>query len=345
MSYLGYMKNSEIKSMYKINKIVRPHSVVLLFPLLWGLSINFSYEKAILHWAYVAGLFCVIGLIIPKSNLKASLSNPIFILTTLFTIYASICYFTIGFSSSLIRASLSALLIMLFTPKDILIQHRRTLFVCTIICAVIAICFSSYQSYILDLSRSHWRINPIPYTTFSCCIAIIAFYWSFHIKGKMCSLLLVVSCSVSLASLYVAQTRGVWLAFSGGILVSILILFLKDRTIRLSLLFTHLVLFGATTLLFHGKVEQRIEQTRVEATKIQEENYHTSFGSRLQMWDAGLKIIQQEGVWGVGDRHSEIKRKMYLDGKLSKSVVSWTHYHNIFIDSLVRYGFLGSCLS
>jgi O-antigen ligase len=63
----------------------------------------------------------------------------------------------------------------------------------------------------------------------------------------------------------------------------------------------------------------------------------TSFGKRVHMWLAGWNYIKEKPVIGHG---FGMNHKITQDG----TIVSHSHFHNTFIESLVAWGVLGSAL-
>lgn len=92
-------------------------------------------------------------------------------------------------------------------------------------------------------------------------------------------------------------------------------------------------------------VQKRFEQTRSEITLISKGNLETSFGHRLQMWHAGLYIISERPVFGLGPdtkKRLPFARDFMDEHKYNKSVLTrYDHLHNLFINKAASFGLVG----
>lgn len=92
-------------------------------------------------------------------------------------------------------------------------------------------------------------------------------------------------------------------------------------------------------------VQKRFEQTQSEYSRISKGSLETSFGHRLQMWHAGLYIISQRPLLGLGPdvtRRLDFAHKFMEENKHNKSVLTrYDHLHNLYLNEAATYGLLG----
>ncbi|GAB7219009.1 hypothetical protein VcTj87_08300 [Vibrio comitans] len=93
-----------------------------------------------------------------------------------------------------------------------------------------------------------------------------------------------------------------------------------------------------------NSIENRISQTKNEIENIENGNLNTSIGLRLQMWKAGLYIIRDHFITGVGEGHMKLKSELSSKGIISKNASILSHYHNQIINDTVKYGIVGLVL-
>ena len=60
--------------------------------------------------------------------------------------------------------------------------------------------------------------------------------------------------------------------------------------------------------------------------------------------DAAIILIPESPIIGLRDKHQKYKWKLSNSNVISKSVVGFTHYHNQFLNELVKYGLVGFAL-
>jgi O-antigen ligase len=92
---------------------------------------------------------------------------------------------------------------------------------------------------------------------------------------------------------------------------------------------------------------ERLSQAQGDIELIQQENYETSAGYRLAMWDVGLHTISQRPWFGYGTGMAasafEQNAKTYKGGRY-KNLANFQknlHYHNDLIEIIVYLGALG----
>ncbi|EKO3395496.1 O-antigen ligase family protein [Vibrio fluvialis] len=273
-----------------------------------------------------------------KTFLIENLCKPFHILIWAFALFIFIQSFLHGVSSREIRALLCLSLIALYFPFCAIkpVYYRAII----ALGCVTVFANSIYFNIVLGLSRESGVINPIPYAGITALLALLSIHFSLTSKNINTKILFGFFAILSVTSLILTESRGVWLAFACALLV---LVFNKFKlTLKRIILF--LILISSTVFMFSTNfVDQRIEQTRYEFEQIQQGNMNTSIGLRLQMWQAAIKLSEGNWLLGLGTEHFNKLELLYQQQKVSKALYDYhpPHYHNQFIDSVVKSGVIG----
>lgn len=289
-------------------------------------------------------IFCLISIITSviyykKKYLKENIKNPVLWICTLLAIYLSISYSIQDGSPSLLRAFLSAILVMFFIPP---LSNKNLLFLATL--GAGCLFFNSvYQSFYLDHSRSAGLVNVIPYATFCSTLFLIGIYFIIINHDKKQTSLAIIIIILSTTSVILSLSRGVWLALTVATFAMIIYQFSRSKKLWQ---YISIILIGSISIsyLFKDPILDRAQETISEINEIQRGNLNTSIGLRLQMWKASYFIAQENLLFGVGRQHQSILNKLYDTGKVSNDLLEFQpqHYHNQLIDSMVKYGLIGT---
>lgn len=189
--------------------------------------------------------------------------------------------------------------------------------------------------------------HPIAYGSILALMATAALYGLSNAKTLAWRILLSAGAITGLLGVLLSGTRGLYPALVACI-AYIGYRQLKKRAIPVStVLFAAFATLAVITVIASQipAVQKRVEQTQTELTRISKGNLETSFGHRLQMWHAGLYIISERPVFGLGP---DIKKRLpfardFMDGhKYNRSVLTrYDHLHNIFINEAASFGLLG----
>lgn len=93
-------------------------------------------------------------------------------------------------------------------------------------------------------------------------------------------------------------------------------------------------------------IKNRAEVTLVEIQRLSDGDMDSSIGLRFQFWKAAQKLYTISPIYGLGDSHADELKALNQAGKVSEAVARYspTHYHNQYIDKLVKTGILGFSL-
>ncbi|WP_100268397.1 O-antigen ligase family protein [Vibrio fluvialis] len=314
------------------------------------LLLPFAFSFALMIWFEGASKVLVITTVISllsfgisfrkrlKCTLIDNLRQPFHILIWVFTLFIFVQSFLHGVSSREIRALLCLSVIALYFPfraiKPVYYQAIIALGCITIFAN------SIYFNIVLGLRRESGVINSIPYASISALLGLLSLHVALSTKSTKTKFLFGVFAILPVISLVLTESRGVWLAFACALFV----LFLNKFRFTFKKVALLLILLSSVVFMLSGSfIEQRIEQTRYEFEQIQKGNMNTSIGLRVQMWRAAVKLAEGNWLLGLGNEHFEKLELLYKQNKVSKALYDYhpPHYHNQFIDSVVKSGLIG----
>ncbi|MGF1874227.1 O-antigen ligase family protein [Photobacterium frigidiphilum] len=272
-------------------------------------------------------------------TLKININETYIKIILISAIYGSILYLTIGYGSSEVRTLIASTVFFLFYPKDFL--NRKNLSYLLLIGSIISFAFIYYNKFYLGLNRGAYIINPIPYAITLSIYAIITL--NYFLKDK--SYALFGAFILYLLSVIITETRGAILPL---LIASAFMLLMKAKQSGINKkgsLLTIIVIVFVTIPSFNF-IKERVKVTIHDIETIQAGNENTSIGLRLQMWKASPLMITQSPIYGNGDSHREKLQELYKKGSIDKSLADFSpaHYHNQFIDKLIKSGFIGLAL-
>ncbi|MCW8329588.1 O-antigen ligase family protein [Photobacterium sp. SDRW27] len=277
---------------------------------------------------------------IAKINIK---SNKFSMILFIASVHAVIAYEVYGFGQSELRALISALLFSIFFPTHLL--NKKLFLYLLPLSSIGTLASLIWQLEVLQLSRLKLVINAIPLATFCAALAIITFETALNSEKRKHKVLLFGSSLIALISMTYTGSRGVWLAMAVLAILTV-IRFIKDKnSVKLTRNKIILIFFAATCSLFfsYEPINNRYNATMHEFKLMEKGVKDSSIGLRLQMWRAGVLITKSAPILGVGDRHSEIIKELHNKNLVHKSLITFKvrHYHNQYIDKLVKNGILG----
>lgn len=161
--------------------------------------------------------------------------------------------------------------------------------------------------------------------------------------SRLSQLLIILSMLCGLATTVMSQARGVWLVIPVYVAVAIYFA-VRDKRIKMKSIAIFIVAFIG--LLILTPVGDLVKQRTVEAVNevsrfYTQDQYISSVGTRLAMWDIAIGVWEQHPFLGTGpgDFDDEIiklqSKGEYLGMEVHNSV------HNIFVQALVVSGVIG----
>ncbi|WP_210455409.1 O-antigen ligase family protein [Vibrio crassostreae] len=328
--------------------IKRNLSILLILPYfiaVTGMLVLDNGDKKIIPFILLS---IIISLFLyKKEQLVKNLKSPFIWLLSLLCLYTIFSYYYHGASSREMRALVGTTLFLMFFPYQVLTQR---VIQWIILVGSFTVCINSiYFNLYMGIERDAGYINPIPYATVCALISIIAFSLLLDCSPLKSKILPLVAFLLSLPPIILSETRGIWLAFTLSVITIIIAKCIKNPPSRKYILFTFIftaILASTGAFLFKDKIYERYNQTIYEVKKIQSDDYSTSVGLRLQMWMLSPELIKQKPILGHGQEQREILKDKLEHGELSRPLYHYAsaHFHNQFLDKMVKSGVIGLIL-
>lgn len=280
----------------------------------------------------IIAIICKYGFKTIRENYK----DPYVVILLISALYGSALYETIGYGSGEIRTLIVISLFLLAFPKDRI--NIQGLPILLLISAIISCIYTLYFSIYLDIPRGRQPINAIPFAITLCLFATVSLFLFFKNKNKV----LLLSFFLLAISIIITETRGAIIPLTASSLTLLLYKVFEKNNIK-KLITTSIIGTFFIISLSYGFVEARVNATVAEIQSISHGNYNTSIGLRLQMWQASPELISINPTFGLGDSHKQELQRLYKEGKIDKSLASYspTHYHNQYIDKMIKSGAVG----
>ncbi|SFM62334.1 O-antigen ligase family protein [Marinobacter zhejiangensis] len=216
-----------------------------------------------------------------------------------------------------------------------------------VVLAVSAIGFGvhSLLQYTSGVPRVHGFINPIPYAVAVGAVSLVCLVQA--VFGRFPTwqrIILAVAGVFAAVAVFMTRTRGVIIPFVvliAGMLVVQYLLSHKGRISR-SLMVGLLIVSGLVAV-GASMMEGRIQQTMNEYDAIAEGNYRGSIGVRLQLWLSARHLAADAPVLGHGGEYRDALEELFEQGLIEESLYRFgaNHFHNQYVDVLVKKGVLG----
>jgi len=155
--------------------------------------------------------------------------------------------------------------------------------------------------------------------------------------------LMVMSMAMGFTAAILSQSRGVWLVVPVYLLIAMIITWRQSRK-RFAIIAVFIIVCSiAAAMSPLGKlIGQRIDAAVDEVeTYYQRDNYVTSVGTRLAMWEVAIEVWKQYPAIGIGpgDFDDHI-RELQAQGRY-KDMPVHASTHNIYMQALVNTGLFG----
>ncbi len=282
-----------------------------------------------------------------KETILNNIRSPFLLLIIALCLYTIFSYYYHGASSRELRALIGTTLFLIFFPYKLL--TKKTLCWIVLIGGVVTCLNSLYLNVYMGSVRDTGYINPIPYATASGLLAIISFSLLIEestLKGKTLPLL---SFLLYLPPMIFSESRGVWIAFFISTFILFVSKLLTSSPTKNQLLLsiaTIIILLSTSSYIFKNQITERYNLTIQEIDKIKNNDYNTSFGLRLKMWKLAPDSFNKKPILGHGQNHQKILKQKLKKKIISKKLYRYSsrHYHNQFLDKMVKSGIVGLIL-
>ncbi|PKH05366.1 O-antigen ligase [Moritella sp. Urea-trap-13] len=315
--------------------------ILILMPFIWtftGLLLLRNGDKLMI----VAIMISIIATLLSYGfdSIKKNIHDKGLWIVLVVTGYTAFSYYYHGASSREIRALVGVLLLLLTFPRELINTHvlKWLLFFGSIFLFLSSYYFSVY----LHLIRGAWPINAIPHGTMGATIAILALVCLLNERESRNKIILACALLISISGLVMNPTRGIWLAL---LIAAFVILSPKIKMFSWKYSLIFIAIFAFALYVEKPRIEQHVMTvTQSEIKDIKVGNFNNSIGVRLQLWMAAAKNTAVNPILGSGDGHQKLLEKLSLEGDVISVVTMFSHYHNQFLDRLVKGGIVGLML-
>lgn len=317
--------------------------IFYIFTLMWWIPEGDKYVPGLVLASGIA--FCFLkGWNYRSIDVKKG-QKPFLVILWAFVIYSGFVYGLQGGSWSELKSYIALGIYCLFSygfsiPSSV----SKMVF---LLGAVGLTLLSMVQFFLLDVERVGGFYNPIPFATALLLMVVVCAFFGLRDDACRYQAAFFIFSGLLVVSVGLTGTRGVVLAFLFLLIFWVGAFFRFSRKKINSLV----ILSGFAFLLFVFWVlmlvlESRFQLTLKELAKIEAGEFSSSIGLRLEMWRAGLAMIPNGPILGLGDNHYQLLEYLHRQGKVSDALFSYmpTHYHNQFLDLVIKKGVVGFSL-
>ncbi|KOO16215.1 hypothetical protein AKJ18_04595 [Vibrio xuii] len=257
------------------------------------------------------------------------------------TVFVGMSYLIHGASSQELRGLLISLVYLSVLPIGFINLHKSQMLI--FIASLASFSLSIWFFFIEPTDRGMWPTNPIPLAIHQGVIYLLAAALLLSRFYAQKVWLLVLSMLLSGFSMLLTESRGpiLGIVFISLLIVAALIFQQKIRTKH-----ALIMLLATCSILFIARepITSRIGDTSAEVERIQNGDLNSSIGLRIQMYLAGFDLFLQKPIFGHGEISPEYAEK-YAPG-YSKAAYGFMkgHFHNNYIDKLVKSGAVGTII-
>lgn len=321
----------------------------LLSPFIWLMMGVFTVPSGKSVLSKLIPLVAVYCLIRFRGAWRINLNNPAFKAVSLANIgifiFAILQYLLADEDFSFARTLLTVQLYLTLLPWQRITQ--RQLWALLIFGGIAVAASALYEVLVLHIPRAgSLAFNPIPYATYAAVLCLSCLLLPLAIPSNYrwitASILGAIGASIAII---LSGTRGIWLALI-VIIVMVAIQLLRQASLKKILLVAIIsaIAVGISLTTVSDKLTLRYQQTVAEYNHMTQHDMDTSIGIRLQLWQRGLSYIQENPIFGTGTQQYLANIKQDEQAGLISPIAAPlgdAHFHNQFIDTLVRTGAVG----
>ena len=190
----------------------------------------------------------------------------------------------------------------------------------------------------LDRDTIAEKLNPIIlYDYISIALTFILLPYAVNLKKY--SYPLIFLCLTNMLLIILHGSRGSWF----GIPLCFLILFFtfyKTYTRKILTIFiTPIIGFLGLIFLPNSSIWLRIQKIFQDSQEVSQQNYHSSIGTRIKIWEETWLLFQKNPLYGVG--YKNIVNETCLLAKNGILPGCFAHAHNTYLEEITAHGLLG----
>lgn len=152
----------------------------------------------------------------------------------------------------------------------------------------------------------------------------------------------IAAASCAAAALLLSGMRGVWPALALTPLATLIVYRVPlRRSLTPPRLLAALAVVLLVTTVTYGFVVERVEALASDYVRMTESgDYNTSLGHRLVVWEIGVDMAAERPVFGHGSYRMG-ETMVERARRYGNLFLPYTHFHNVFLDTMVRAGIVG----
>ncbi|UOE80942.1 O-antigen ligase family protein [Vibrio splendidus] len=327
-----------------MKNILNKESVILfiiLLPVYFSFSGLFLYENSPKNLQALIAISLLLSIYqFGINHVKQQfVKNKILWCITLFISYGLYQKHLHGFSSGLIKTYGFLLLYFIVIPEYLFSKVKSHLLNLSLVASICSLAYFYQQDVLLDRNRMSWGIGVLHYTVMSSWLACFALYKLTTTKDKFIILKSVLVISISAFLIIETQARSAFASLSFLAVGYFLFTVIKNKK--------HMAFFSIAILLLISiltqvpAIKDRVSETENEISMIKDGKLQSSLGLRVQMWEAATYMVAEKPIIGVGKEHYAIKSELAENHIIDPIVVKFSHYHNGYVDILVKSGIVG----
>ncbi|TQV62036.1 MAG: O-antigen ligase family protein [Halothiobacillaceae bacterium] len=214
--------------------------------------------------------------------------------------------------------------------------------------AIGAFFMALYQRYASGLDRAEGFQHPIQFGDIGMLLGLLSLVAVLRFASTRQSMLAAFSMLGALAGIMaslLSGSRGGWIGLP--LIIMTLLGYYANTLGRRRIL----AISGLLALMLYiafispqTGVKDRLNAAINDITHYQHENgANSSVGARLELYKAGAMLIDDAGMFGLGEQGARDKlQAMANDGLIRPAIVDMGHFHNELLDHLIRNGFVGA---
>ncbi|MGI9832799.1 O-antigen ligase family protein [Vibrio vulnificus] len=246
-------------------------------------------------------------------------------------------------SNSSLRSYAIMLVLLVSLPKVLSYKIFSHLHWLLLTSSFIMLSYTTLNMYYWENPRSLWDINPIPYTTISAAIAISSICYLLTSEIKNTRTVAITSFIFSFNSLVTGLSRGPFLALFISLFIVVIFTYRKQNIKHIRLV-TVIVAMLLSVSIHSNLVTERVKNTENAISTIQQGGTDTSIGARIKLWSSSIYLIFENPILGLGNKEKLYREELANNGIIEQETVQWGHYHNQYVNTLVKQGFIGLAL-
>jgi O-antigen ligase len=315
---------------------------IVYLPLIMTATVLFWLPKGANLLPYAAGVsFAASLFLFGRHHVVDNIhKKPFAWILIAYSLYAIFSYYYHGHSSREMRALITSLVFVISIHKAITINFLSAI---SLIASFGIFITFIIQYFYFSVPRISAFTNPNIYVLFCATISIFCLSLSIHQERLLHRLILIIGFLLALIATFMTGSRATSIAI---LLAIVTIFFLNYNKLLLNKfkLFLAALLILLPIIFMSLLLEKRITYTLFEAQKIKSGEMDTSIGVRFQLWSSALSIFKTSPILGKGHSLTEDKKALHDEGKISYHASRLTHFHNQFLDTLVKKGIIGLVL-